>query len=163
MTRETKTLLMIAFYGCTAGLLCGTDSAVARQEPQLPADQLAYHDHPPREPLPPTLDPESFRQNRAAYVTYKLAAGLVHTLYQVPCYCPCRRGLGHESLLDCYASKHGERCPTCQREVLFCYREHKKGKSPAEIRAAMAKGKAAKLDLAKTVDRYYAEIERAQK
>ncbi len=161
MIRFKTAFLFTAVLGCASNLLSG-NAPPSQSSPQSGGD-LAYHDHPPQEPLPPTLDPEAYRENHAAFVSYKLAAAIKNTLYQVPCYCPCRRGLGHQSLLDCYTSKHGELCPTCQREVLFCYLQQKKGKSPAEIRDAMAKGKAAKLNLAKTVDRLYQEIQRAGK
>ena len=161
MRRFEIALFFSAILSCASSLLSG-NARPSRGHPQSGSD-LAYHHHPPEEPLPPTLDPEAYRENHAAFVSYKLAAAIKETLYQVPCYCPCRRGLGHQSLLDCYTSKHGEHCPTCQREVLFCYLEQKKGKSPVEIRDAMAKGKAAKLNLAKTVDRLYQEIQRAQK
>jgi Protein of unknown function with PCYCGC motif len=164
MKSKTGTILLLALFGCAAtGLLAGSASGPALKTRQQTAGELAYHDHPPSEPLPATLDPAQFHDDHAAFVSYTLAARIADTLYQVPCYCPCRKGLGHESLLDCYTSKHGVRCPTCQREVLFCFLQHKKGKTPAQIREAMAKGKAAKLDLPKYIDHLYSKIQDGRK
>lgn len=125
--------------------------------------ELPYHDHPPAPPIPLTLDPSLYLDNRAAYVTYRLAAKFPTVLYQVPCYCPCHRVLHHESLLDCFTTKHGVHCPTCQKEVLFCFREAKKGRTPAEIRRALAEGGATKLDLDKNVDQFFAKLRKGQR
>jgi hypothetical protein len=160
MTRNKFVLLTVLLIAGT--LLLVSQSDLQSQQPP-PPEKLAFHDHPPHGPLPPTLDYKNYRDNPAAFVTYKLAAKLANTLYQLPCYCPCRRGLGHQSLLDCYTSKHGERCPTCQREVLFGYFERKKGKSPAQLREDMARGQAAQIDLAKAVDHLYAKMQRSEK
>jgi hypothetical protein len=118
-----------------------------------------YHDHPPAAPVAETLDPGQFKENRAAFVVYTLAARIKETLYQVPCYCPCNKHLGHESLLDCYTSTHGVGCQTCQREVLFCFLKRKK--DPTWLREQIAKGAASKLDLAKSIDRFYQQLEHA--
>ena len=156
--RPKSVAIFLLLAGGGPALFAASGFLPERQDRQHAIGELAYHDHPPLEPLPSTLDAAQFVDNHAAFLTYKLAAKLKDTLYQVPCYCPCRRGLGHESLLDCYTSKHGVRCPMCQKEVLFCYLQNKKGKTPAEIRKDMAKGKASKLDLNKTVNHLYAQI-----
>jgi hypothetical protein len=136
-----------------------TNAASAQQQPRT----LAYHDHPPTEPLPATLDPAAFAENHPAFVSYTLAGRIKEVLYQVPCYCPCARLDGHRSLLDCYTSKHGVACPTCQKEVIFCYLESTRGKNPNQIRKAIAKGKAWKLDLPALTERLYSRIQGGDK
>lgn len=126
--------------------------AVAAQKPPAPTPH-AYHAHPPTEPLPQTLDPSELRDNRNAFVIYTLAAQIKELLYQVPCYCGCDQQQGHESLLDCFITKHGIKCTICQREALFCYLE-RKTKTPSEIRHVMVAGKA-QVDLQKYVDDFY--------
>lgn len=118
-----------------------------------------YHDRPSIAPLPETLDPGQFKKNRTAFVVYTLAAKIKDILYQVPCYCPCNRHLGHESLLDCYTSTHGVGCQTCQREVLFCFLKRKK--DPAWLRMQIANGATSKLDLAKFINRFCQQLEHA--
>lgn len=117
----------------------------------------AYHDHPSTEPLPETLDPSQFASNHVAFVVYRVAAQIKQTLFQVPCYCPCDRRQGHTSLLDCYRDRHGVACPTCQKELLFCFRELQKAKTPAQIREAIERGKAWKIDVAKSAQRIYSQ------
>src|ERR1700731_1468364 len=63
-----------------------------------------YHRHPPTGPLPVTIDPAKFEDNRRAYVAYSIAAQIKELLYQEPCFCHCRKFEGHKSLLDCYTS-----------------------------------------------------------
>jgi hypothetical protein len=118
----------------------------------------AFHENPPTEPLPTTVDPEEFRYNRAAFVAYALARRIRETLYQVPCYCHCDREAGHQSLLDCFTSKHGAMCTVCQEEVVFCHLQRGKGKSPAQIREAMAKGEAFRVNLDRYADRFYKQL-----
>jgi hypothetical protein len=107
----------------------------------------AYHEDPPTGPLPNTLEPDRFRDKKAAFVSYSLAAKIPKLLYQMPCYCPCDKNEGHESLLDCYVGDHGVGCPTCQKEVIYCYRQFQTGKTAAEIREGIEKGEAWKVDL----------------
>ena len=128
--------------------------AVAVQNPPAPAPPpRAYHKHAPTEPLPSTLDPSELQDNRNAFVIYTLVAEIKEILYQVPCYCGCDQQQGHESLLDCFITKHGVKCTICQKEALFCYLE-RKTKTPAEIRDVMASGKP-QVDLQKYVDDFY--------
>ena len=138
----------------TAALLVGGAEALSRhrmKEIPRPFGELKYHDHRPETALPPTLDARLFPDKSPAFVAYKLAAQIEEVLYQVPCYCACNRTQGHQSLLDCFTSDHGAKCPICQREAIFCSRQHKLGKSAEQIRAALAKGKAWKIDLVKAV------------
>jgi hypothetical protein len=114
----------------------------------------AYHESPPDGPLPPTLDPSQFKDNSIARVAYTLAARIEAVLYQVPCHCPCNKEQGHKSLLDCFTSRHGISCRTCQQEAIFCFTQHAKGKKPADIRKGIADGKAWKVDLASYAKRF---------
>lgn len=121
-----------------------------------------YHDHPPNEALPATLDPAPLRASSAAFVTYTLAAKIKAVLYQEPCFCPCDKEEGHRSLLDCFKDNHSVWCPRCQAEVIFCYRMHVKGQNPEQIRDGLRKGEAWKFDLKKSIERLYAQLNRDQ-
>ena len=145
------------------GLAVIAVSSIRSGEQAAEARAHAYHDHPSAEPLPGTLDPSQFAGDRVAFVVYRLAGKIKQTLFQVPCYCPCDRRQGHTSLLDCYRDRHGVACPTCQKELLFCFREHQKGKSPAQIRDAIARGEASKIDIAKSTERIYPQLRGAQR
>jgi len=50
-------------------------------------------------------------------------------------------------LLDCYVSKHASVCDVCIREGLFAYEQTRKGKTPAQIRAAIERGDWQKVDV----------------
>jgi hypothetical protein len=136
-----------------------------KTQEQIPQPQVAteykhsYHDHPPTGPLPATLDPKQFHDNNHyAFVCYSLAAQFKDVLYQLPCYCPCDKTEGHESLLDCFVGRHGVGCDACQREIILAYEEFKHGKTPAEIRGALANDGWRKLsmkDLKNYTDSYY--------
>jgi len=126
-------------------------------------DGLAYHDHLGTEALPSTLDPAQFHDDRTALVAYSLAGQIKEMLYQVPCYCPCDKQRGHTSLLDCFTSRHGAKCPTCQKELMFCFRKQHEGQSPAQVRKELAKGKAWRIDLEKTTDYFCKRIHCPQK
>ena len=136
-------------------------SSLRSGEQLAEAHPHAYHDHPSTEPLPETLDPSEFANDHAAFVVYRLAALIKQTLFQVPCYCPCDRRQGNTSLLDCYRDRHGVACPTCQKELLFCFREQQKGKTPKQIREAIERGKAWKIDVAKSTQRIYSQALRS--
>jgi hypothetical protein len=81
--------------------------------------------------------------------SYHLAARIKKVLYQQPCYCRCDRTEGHQSLLDCFVSKHGAFCDICMKEDLYAYEQTRKGKSPAQTRAAIIRGEWQNEDLAK--------------
>jgi hypothetical protein len=106
----------------------------------------SYHAYTLKPPYPPTLDPKQFPDalNRNVYA---LAAKIKPVLYQQPCYCYCDRHAGHKSLLDCYASTHGSQCDVCQKEAILSYQLTQKGKSPAQIRAAIIRGDWKSVDL----------------
>lgn len=89
-------------------------------------------------PLPPTLPPGRF-VNRDVAAAYRAAKDIPEVLAQQPCYCYCDRH-GHRSLLDCFASEHASDCDICVKEALFAMQEHRKGKSPEQIRAEIVHG-----------------------
>lgn len=80
---------------------------------------------------------------------YRAAARVPAVLQQLPCYCYCDRGHGHKSLHTCFESEHGANCATCMKEAFFAEQETKKGKTPAQIRAAIIHGDFEKIDLVK--------------
>jgi Protein of unknown function with PCYCGC motif len=126
------------------------------QELQAPAKtEPAYHNAPATEPLPMTLEPAPFANNRSAFVAYSLARKIRGLLYQEPCYCGCDKFSDHKSLLDCFTTKHGIGCHICQRGVMFTHEQAKTGKTAAQIRDAMAKGDLAGFDRNKYVDEHY--------
>ena len=90
-------------------------------------------------PLPETLEPAGF-SNRDVVAAYRVAKEIPKVLAQQPCYCRCDRSMGHRSLLDCFAGKHGSDCDICVKEALFAMQEHRKGKSPEQIRAEIIRG-----------------------
>jgi hypothetical protein len=116
--------------------------------------QSPYHKHPPKDPVPRTLEPETVKQLPAAYVAYRIAAQIPEVLYQEPCFCPCRRLEGHQSLLDCYVGTHGRKCAVCQLLAIFAFEQHKLGKSPKQIRKGMFRNKWLETDLQNYIHDY---------
>jgi Protein of unknown function with PCYCGC motif len=119
-----------------------------------PADEIpAYHPSAPLKvsALPPLLTGpkltgENFRYPWQVHV-YQQAAKIGNVIYQLPCNCRCDRALGHTSLRSCYEGLHGTECSTCAKEAFYAYRLIKAGKSPAEIRAGIAKHDYESIDL----------------
>lgn len=130
----------------------------------LPSTSLipehAYHKNPPTEPLPATLDPFRFKNDKGVFVAYALASKVAPILYQEPCYCPCDKLRQHKSLLDCFTGTHGAECRACRIEAMFIYEQHKAGKTPSEIREAMERGDVWKMDFDDYVKAHYAEQRR---
>lgn len=119
-----------------------------------PADDIpAYHPSAPLKvsALPPILAGAKLRGDNFRFPwqvhVYQQAARIGNVLYQLPCNCRCDRALGHTSLRSCYEGLHGTECSTCAKEALFAYRETKAGKSPAQIRAAIARHEYESIDL----------------
>jgi hypothetical protein len=121
-----------------------------------PGDDVpAYHPSAPLKvgALPPILSGakltgENFRYPWQAHV-YQQAARVSNVLYQLPCNCRCDRSLGHTSLRSCFEGLHGTECSTCAKEGFFAYQQTKLGKTPAEIRAAIARHDYEQIDLNK--------------
>jgi hypothetical protein len=98
-----------------------------------------FHDHLPDGPLPQVRDHEQYADKPPVQRIYQLASGIRPVLYQLPCYCSCDHAEGHTSLLDCFVGEHGVECKICQREVVFAFRETRRGRSPKKIRASVIK------------------------
>jgi hypothetical protein len=105
----------------------------------------AYHKTPPSkaEKLAPILPREqlwgpAFQRDYQIHA-YELASKIPNVIYQLPCYCYCDR-IGHGSLRSCYESTHAAHCSACMKELYFAYEQNKKGKTAAQIRAAIEKG-----------------------
>jgi hypothetical protein len=80
---------------------------------------------------------------------YAVAARVKKVLYQQPCYCHCDQSQGHGSLLDCFVSRHASGCDICVREAFYSFEQTGKGKTGAQIRAAIINGDWQSVDLAK--------------
>jgi len=118
-------------------------------------DVAAYHPSAPLKvsALPPImsgskLTGENFRYPWQVHV-YQQVAKVSSVVYQLPCNCRCDRALGHTSLRSCFEGLHGTECSTCAQEGFFAYQQSKLGKSPAQIRAAIARHEYEKIDLDK--------------
>ncbi len=119
-----------------------------------PADDVpAYHPAAPLKvsALPPILTPAQLTGANARYPwqlhVYQLAGKIGNVLYQLPCNCRCDRALGHTSLRSCFETLHGAECSTCAQEGFLAYRQTKLGKTPAEIRALIARHAYESIDL----------------
>ncbi len=121
-----------------------------------PADDVpAYHPSAPLRvsALPPImagakLTGENFQYPWQVHV-YQDVAKIGNVVYQLPCNCRCDRALGHTSLRSCFEGLHGTECSTCAQEGFFAYQQTKLGKTPAQIRAAIARHEYEKIDLEK--------------
>ncbi|MFC6644098.1 CYCXC family (seleno)protein [Granulicella cerasi] len=127
-------------------------SLVASAQFSDPAKDIpAYNSQAPHAPLPPVL---SGKQLTGVYFShpyqvtaYKMAAQVPGVLFQQPCYCRCDRGMGHNSLHSCFEGLHGAECSTCMKEAAYTYRETKRGRSAAQIRAGIERGEFESIDL----------------
>jgi hypothetical protein len=140
--------LLLAVAGAGLAQLRPAFGAVAdEQGSQMPMNMPgtadlgipSYHAYALKPPFPATLDPKKFPDALTQNV-YALAAKIRPVLYQQPCYCYCDRHEGHKSLLDCFVGTHGSECDVCQKEAVLSYQLTQKGKTPAQIRAAIIRG-----------------------
>ena len=137
-----------------AALVLAAATAMSYAQWSDPAlDIPAYHPSAPLKvsSLPPILSGskltgENFRYPWQVHV-YQQAAKVSNVLYQLPCNCRCDRALGHTSLRSCFEGLHGTECSTCAKEGAFAYQQTKLGKTPAQIRAAIAHKDYEKLQL----------------
>jgi hypothetical protein len=121
-----------------------------------PADDVpAYHPSAPLKvsALPHILSGaeltgENFQYPWQKHI-YQQAIKIGNVLYQLPCNCRCDRALGHTSLRSCYEGLHGTECSTCAKEELYAYSQTRLGKTPAEIRAGIARHDYEAIDLDK--------------
>ena len=117
-----------------------------------PADDVpAYNALAPNKPLPPVmLGPQlagPYFTHAYQVTAYKMAAKIPGVLHQQPCYCRCDREMSHNSLHSCFEGTHGAMCSTCMMEAVFAYQQTKKGRTPAQIRAAIEHGDWKTVDL----------------
>lgn len=121
-----------------------------------PADEVpAYHPNAPLNvtALPPIksgkdLTGSNFRYPWQVHV-YQQAAKVGNVLYQLPCNCRCDRSVGHTSLRSCFETLHGTACDICAKEAFFAYQQTRLGKTPAQIRVAIARHAYESIDLEK--------------
>ena len=128
--------------------ISGASHLSSLAEPQSATDVPAFHNEAPVGALPATMSPDNF-SDPLVQNTYALATHVKKVLYQEPCYCHCDRSQGHESLLDCFVSKHGAACGICVREDLYSYEQTRKGKTPAQIRDGIIQGQWQSVDISK--------------
>jgi hypothetical protein len=131
-------------------------AAVSTSAQFTPANEVpAYNAAPPKkgQKLPAILSGTqltgpSFSQP-VQVASYKAAAKIPEVLHQLPCYCYCDRGHGHNSLHSCFEDTHGAHCTTCMAEALYAAEQVKKGKTAKQIRAEIIRGDFKSIDLSK--------------
>jgi hypothetical protein len=121
---------MYAFTSVFSSVVCA-QSQMSEPSQKIPK----FHDHLPDGELPKVRDPSQYAGKPLVQRIYLLAGAIPKVLYVLPCYCACDRAEGHTCLLDCFVGEHGVWCTICQKEVVFAFRETRRGKSPEEIRA----------------------------
>lgn len=147
MSARSKSRYRVLWIALALGVVLWP-ARVTSQSPSADETVPAFHGEAPRGPLPDTLSPSLF-SNVVVQNAYTLAARVKKILYQQPCYCHCDRSQGHESLLDCFASKHGSECGVCLTEALYTYEQNRKGKTAAQIREGIEKGEWKRVDVSK--------------
>jgi hypothetical protein len=154
-TGTWRFLSAAALFGFALGLVlvpqqADSKSPQGENTQQSAADESvpAYHAQAPQGALPATMNPDLFT-DPVVQNAYAIAAKIKKALYQQPCYCHCDRSQGHKSLLDCFASKHGAGCGTCIYEDFYTFEQLGKGKTAAQIRAAIIKGEWKSIDATK--------------
>jgi hypothetical protein len=143
-------------YRSLAALAVLVVTAASYAQWSNPADDVpAYHPNAPLRvsALPPIksgkdLTGPNFRYPWQVHV-YQAAAKVGNVLYQLPCNCRCDRSVGHTSLRSCFETLHGTACDICAKEGLFAYQQTKLGRTPAQIRAAIARHEYESIDLEK--------------
>jgi hypothetical protein len=138
------------------GLLVAAVTVASYAQWSNPADDVpAYHPSAPLKftPIPPImagaqLSGQNFQFPWQIHV-YQQVAKVSSVVYQLPCNCRCDRALGHTSLRSCFETIHGTECSTCAKEGFYAYQQTKLGKTPAEIRAAIARHEYESIDLEK--------------
>jgi len=145
-TPQMRRFASIAFIG----FLAVATQAQWRPDPN---DVPAYNAAPPAkgQKLPPILSGASLMGPAftipAQGVAYRAAAKIPTILHQLPCYCYCDRGHGHNSLHSCFEDTHGAHCSTCMQEALLAEQMSRQGKTVKQIRAAVMNGDFQKIDL----------------
>jgi hypothetical protein len=136
------------------GMVVVAATAASYAQWSNPAEDIpAYHASAPLKvnTLPPILSGakltgENFRFPWQQHV-YQQVAKIGNVAYQLPCNCRCDRALGHTSLRSCFEGMHGTECSTCAKEGFYAYQQIKLGKTPAQIRAGVARHEYESIDL----------------
>jgi hypothetical protein len=140
---------MKRLLGCVALVLVTLAASAQFSDPSN--DIPAYNAAPPTHSLPPILSGNQLTGPNFSHpyqvTAYKMAAKVPAVLHQEPCYCRCDRAMGHNSLHSCFEGLHGAECSTCMKEGVYAYRETKKGRTPAQIRAGIERGEYQAIDL----------------
>jgi len=140
---------MKRLLGCVALVLVTLAASAQFSDPSN--DIPAYNAAAPTHALPPILSGNQLTGPNFSHpyqvTAYKMAAKVPAVLHQEPCYCRCDRAMGHNSLHSCFEGLHGAECSTCMKEGVYAYRETKKGRTPAQIRAGIERGEYQAIDL----------------
>ena len=138
------------------GLAIAAFTAVSYAQFGNPANDVpAYHPSAPLKlsALPPILSGDKLTGTNFQYPwqahVYQQVAKISSVAYQLPCNCRCDRSLGHTSLRSCFEGLHGTECSTCAKEGFYAYQQTKLGRTPAEIRAGVARHDYESIDLEK--------------
>jgi hypothetical protein len=132
---------------------CALTAASYAQWSNPANDVPAYHPSAPLKvaSLPPILSDKQLTGPQFQFPwqkhVYQKVAKVSSVVYQLPCNCRCDRSLGHTSLRSCFEGLHGTECATCAKEGFYAYQETKLGKTPAEIRAGIARHDYEAIDL----------------
>jgi hypothetical protein len=145
-----RVFILIAVLALGAGGLWLIQSQEkASRQPDLsaalsaPAPPATAHSHSARVPafqsasevkkLASTLPAAGFfGKTRDAY---EVAKKIPQTLAQLPCYCECDRGFGHQSLHTCFEDDHASHCAICVDEALLAYKLQQEEKlTPDQVR-----------------------------
>jgi hypothetical protein len=135
--------------------VCALTAASFAQWSNPGEDVAAYHPSAPLtvSALPPILSGAKLTGSSFSYPwqvhVYQQVAKVSSVAYQLPCNCRCDRALGHTSLRSCFEGLHGTECSTCAKEGFFVYQQTKLGRTPAEIRTAIARHEYESIDLEK--------------
>jgi len=138
----------------TLGLAVFVLTAASYAQWSNPADDVpAYHPTAPLRvsALPPILSGSKLTGPQFQYPwqkhVYLKVAKVSSVVYQLPCNCRCDRSLGHTSLRSCFEGLHGTECATCAKEGFYAFEQTKLGKTPAQIRAGIARHEYEAIDL----------------
>ena len=144
------------WYRWAAALVVCILTAASYAQWSNPADDVpAYHPSAPLKvsALPPILSGAKLTGPNFRYPwqvhAYQKAIHVSSVLYQLPCNCRCDRALGHTSLRSCYEGLHATECSTCAKEGFYAYAMTRAGKTPAQIRAGIARRDYESIDLEK--------------
>jgi hypothetical protein len=137
MKKDTLTIpiMLLAMLFVAAAVLQVSSRAFAAQHDHSATQSdkrvPAYYKSLDGVKIPETLSPDKFDDvdNQRAYTVAKNNPKL---LMQLPCYCYCDDGMGHQSLLSCYITEHAAHCDTCRNEAIQADRLQREEKLTVE-------------------------------